>query len=82
MGVRGKTIHAARKKADKMKAKASRRALYESYSKLNKNRKRDGEVSGITEHINCGNPACRKCYVDFHKRLDFKSRKSSAQTGA
>ena len=82
MGARSKTIHAARKKAEKMKAKAARRALYESYSKLNKNRKRDGEVKGVTEHINCGNPACRKCFTDLHKRLALKSRKSNAQTGA
>ncbi len=69
MGARSKTIHAARKKAEKMKAKAARRAQYEGFAANSKRRKRDASVKGTAEHVHCGNPACKKCFPEFHKRL-------------
>lgn len=69
MGLKGRKARSARRKVEKMKVKAMRRAQYESYAKLGKSRKRSGGVKGTSEHMMCGNPACKKCFVEFHITL-------------
>ena len=69
MGVKSKKARSASRKLEKQRMKAVRRAQYENYAKLGKARKRQSETTGGGEHRDCGNPACKKCFPEFHLRL-------------
>lgn len=66
MSKSGRKSHSEKRKAMKKAAKAARRALYESYSKIGRNRKKDNQgITGVAfnhEVDKCGNPGCKKCY--------------------
>lgn len=69
MSVKGKKLRSAKRQVEKRNTKAQHRAQYEAFAKIGKARKRDGGPTGTGEHRDCGNPACKKCNMEFHERL-------------
>jgi len=70
MSVGGKKRHSEKRRLAKKSAKAARRALYESYAKQGRSRKRDQNQAGVKfnhETSNCGNPGCNKCFPHLRR---------------
>lgn len=66
MSKSGRKSHSEKRKAMKKQVKAARRALYESYAKMGKAKKKSGNVYTSTSFNHdvdkCGNAGCKKCY--------------------
>lgn len=73
MGAKSKKLRSAKRKADKHNAKAQRKAQYEGYAKIGKERKRNGMTIAGGAHIACGNPACKKCFSELHARMALRA---------
>jgi hypothetical protein len=66
MSKSGRKSHSEKRKAMKKASKMAQKALYESYAKQGRSRKKENQgITGVAfnhEHDNCGNVGCKKCF--------------------